>query len=98
MKKRIAKKIAKRYLAGKLPVRIIKDRWNIDTDGTYVDVAIAVLPVKVWRIVREMCYARGWSGCWWDDPTYLRIWETRNGNTEVYNSVWFTDEQLWKML
>lgn len=79
MKTRIAKKKAKLYLDGKLAVPVFRDSWNIDTNGTYVVVDIAILHPKVAGFVLEEARRRGWSGCWWGDPTYLNI--------EVYNSI-----------
>lgn len=73
MKKRLVKKLAKQYLAGKLYVPTREDHWCIDTDGNEVYVTIAILHPKVEKMVLHLARRMGWTGCWWDNPTYLSI-------------------------
>lgn len=73
MKKRIAKKFARNFLATKKPLfGIYEEECCTYTDGRPgVWQTWAKAPSKVGREIYRQATKQGWDGCHWDDPLIL---------------------------
>ena len=71
MNKRIAKKQAKLFLAGKKKFPIHRYEWICDTDGNYVTKVSFIIPERVLKEVNRIALDNGWDGCHWDAPELL---------------------------
>ena len=90
MKKRIAKKMANRYLnnpkGSYLPYGIYTEGFQAYTDERPAVIkTYARFPYMVKKIIRDKAASNGWDGCHWDDPLLIFVddielqeWEKRN--------------------
>ena len=90
MKKRIAKKMANRYLnnpkGSYLPYGIYTEGFQAYTDGRPAVIkTYARFPYMVKKIIRDKAVSGGWDCCHWDDPLLIFVddielqeWEERN--------------------
>lgn len=73
MKKRVCKKVAKRYLdKGIMPKRYILAIEEM-ADGVYTKTFMVLRSANLERTIRNVAYRRGWDGCHWDDPMVLSV-------------------------
>jgi len=69
--RRLAKKIAKRYLDGGDVARYLlgaTDYWVGDGKTAKGEL---VFPLRIERAIRREAMRRGWSGCHWDSPLVI---------------------------
>ena len=88
MKRRIRKKIAKRFLNGEKISRYALGRRDYYPNA-YTVVTYIVFPEKLLDEIRRQAARRGWDGCHWSDPTVIEIYNFDTDQTETrYDGKW----------
>lgn len=81
MRRRVRKKIAKRYLTAPkgsyLPYGAREEEYRGYSDGRPAVIkTIAIFPRPVERLIWKMAMEAGWDGCHWDDPLLISVDDT----------------------